>query len=73
MAQLLKTNDVIRWRIVKTLIIKYGRYTNIFAEKMWVVFAFAKATHIFSAKLPVNQVLYLLEQLTFWTLTSLLS
>ena len=23
-------------------------YVNIFAEKMWVAFAFAKATHIFS-------------------------
>ena len=39
---------------VKTLIIKYSIYANIFAEKMWVVFAFAKATHIFSAKMPVN-------------------
>ena len=29
-------------------------YANIFAEKMWIAFAFAKATHIFSAKLPVN-------------------
>ena len=36
------------------LIIKYGIYSNIFAEKMWVAFAFAKATHIFSAKIPVN-------------------
>ena len=35
--------------IVKTLIIKYGIYANIFAEKM-----FAKATHIFSAKITVN-------------------
>ena len=48
---------------ILTLIIKYGIYTNIFAEKMWV--AFAKATHIFSAKIPVNLVLYLLEQLSF--------
>ena len=39
-AQLFKTNDV-----VKTLIIKYGTYTNIFAENMSS--AFAKATHIF--------------------------
>ena len=31
------------------MIIKYGIYANIFAEKMWVAFAFAKATHIFSA------------------------
>ena len=30
--------------------VKYGIYTNIFAEKMWVAFAFAKATHIVSAK-----------------------
>ena len=39
-----------------SLIIKYGIYTNIFAEKMWVAFAFAnaKATHIFSAKIHVN-------------------
>ena len=40
--------------IVKTLIIKYGIYANIFAVKMWVAFAFAKATHIFSAKISVN-------------------
>ena len=41
--------------IVKTFIIKYGIYANIFAEKMWVAFAVAKkATHIFSAKIPVN-------------------
>ena len=33
-AQLFKTNDVICRRIVKTLIIKYGLYANIFAEKM---------------------------------------
>ena len=26
------------------------------------------ATHIFSAKIPLNQILYLLEQLTFWPL-----
>ena len=39
---------------VKTFIIKYGIYANIFAEKMLVAFASAKATHIFSAKIPVN-------------------
>ena len=44
-AQLFKTNDVNK-RIVKTLIIKYGKYSDIFAEKMWV----AKATHIFQQK-----------------------
>ena len=32
------------------MIIKYSIYANIFAEKMWVAFAFAKATHIFSCK-----------------------
>ena len=54
-AQLFKTNNVVSQHIIKTLIIKYGIYTSIFAEKkMWVAFAFAKATHIFSAKLPVN-------------------
>ena len=53
-AQLFKTNDVVSLRIVKTLIIKYGICANIFAEKMWVVFAFAKTTHIFSAQIPVN-------------------
>ena len=35
---------------IKILIIKYGIYTDIFAEKMWVAFAFAKATHIFFSK-----------------------
>ena len=73
-AQLFKTNDVVKYvTVVKTLIFKYGIYTNIFAEKMWVAFAIAKATHIFSAKLPVNKILCLLEQLTFWPLTSSLS
>ena len=46
--QLFKTNDVVSKRVVKTLIIKYGIYTNIFTENKWV------ATHIFSAKIPVN-------------------
>ena len=32
-AQLFKTNDVVSQHIVKTLIIKYGIYDNIFAEK----------------------------------------
>ena len=36
--------------IVKTLIIKYDMYANIFAEKMCVAFALAKATHIFISK-----------------------
>ena len=40
--------------VVQNLTIKYGINANIFAEKMWVAFAFAKATHIFSAKLPVD-------------------
>ena len=31
-AQLLKTNDVVSERIVKTFIVKYGIYANIFAE-----------------------------------------
>ena len=53
------SND--RWTN-KSLIIKYGMYANIFAEKMWVAFANAKATHIFYIKISVNLVLYLLEQ-----------
>ena len=51
--------------MVKTLIINYGLYAHIFAEKMCVAFAFAKATHILLAKIPVNLILYVLEQLTF--------
>ena len=47
-AQLFKTKYAISLCIVKTLIIKYGKYANIFAEKMWV--AFAKATRIFFSK-----------------------
>ena len=39
-AQLFETNDVVSYRIVKTLIIKYGINPNIFAEKMWVVHIF---------------------------------
>ena len=38
---------MLRAQLFKTLIIKYVIYANIFAEKMWVAFAFAKATHIF--------------------------
>ena len=53
-AQLFKTNDVVSKRIVEALNIKYRIYANIFAEKMWVAFAFAKATYSFSAKIPVN-------------------
>ena len=55
--------------IVKILIIKYGMYANMFAERMWVACAIAKTTHTFSAEIPVNLV-YLLEQLTFWSLTN---
>ena len=33
-AQLFKTNDVVSKLIVKILVIKYGIYANIFAEKM---------------------------------------
>ena len=33
-AQLFKTNDVVSQRIVKTLIIKYGIFANIYAAKM---------------------------------------
>ena len=33
LAQLFKTNDVVSKRIVKTLIIKYGFYANIFCWK----------------------------------------
>ena len=40
--------------VLLKLIIEYGKYLNIFAEKMWAAFAFAKATHIFSAKIPVS-------------------
>ena len=36
-----KSNDVVSERIVKTSVIKYGVRANIFAEKMWVAFAFA--------------------------------
>ena len=32
--QLFKTNDVVSYGIVKTLIIKYGIHANIFAEKV---------------------------------------
>ena len=31
-----------------------GIYANFFTEKMWVAFAFAKATHIFLAKVTVD-------------------
>ena len=46
-AQLFKTKKNVVNKSFKTLIIKYGIYANIFAEKLLVAFAFAK---IFSAK-----------------------
>ena len=52
--QLFETNDVVSKRIAKTLIINYDIYANIFAEKMWVAFAFAKATQRISEKITVN-------------------
>ena len=45
-----KTNNVVSQLTIKTLNSKYGIYVNIVAEKMWVAFAFAKATHNFLAK-----------------------
>ena len=47
-AQLFKANDVVSSQFVKILIEWYANMLKCFAEKMWV--AFAKATHIFSAK-----------------------
>ena len=47
-AQLFKTNDVVSSHIAKTLIIKYGIYANIFAEKMWVAFDLQKLLTFFS-------------------------
>ena len=35
---------------LKFLSLNNGIYANIFAEKMWVAFAKAKATHIFFSK-----------------------
>ena len=42
-----------KWSAVESwqgLMIKYGIYADVFAEKMWVAFAIAKATHIFFSK-----------------------
>ena len=50
-AQLFKANDIVSYRIVKTLIIKYGIYTKIFVEKKKTV---SSLSHFFSAKIPVN-------------------
>ena len=46
-------------------------YTNIFAEKKWV--AFQKLLTFFQQKYLWIRKLYLLEQWTFWPLTSSLS
>ena len=51
--------------IVKTLIIKYGIYANIFAEKNVSSFCICKSYSHFVSKNPLNLILYLLEQLTF--------
>ena len=69
-----ETNDVVSWRILKTLIIKYGIYANIFAEKMWVAFAFAKDTHMFFfSKNNWELDTVLTGAVKFWPLTSSLS
>ena len=49
-----KTNDVVSLRIVKTLIINYGIYANIFDEKNVSSFCICKSYSHFSAKIPVN-------------------
>ena len=51
----------------------YMAYMLIFLLQTVSAFAFAKASHIFSAKIPINLILYLLNQWTLWPLTSLLS
>ena len=67
--------------IVKTLIIKYGIYTNIFAEKMWVanhIFFFRKSsvcickryTLFFFSKITCELDIALSRRWTFWPLTS---
>ena len=66
-AQLFKTNDVIRQYIFKTLIIKYGIYTNIFAEKI------CKSYSHFFSKNNCELDIVLTRKLTFWPLTSSLS
>ena len=48
-AELFKTNNVVSWRIVKTWIIKYVIYANIFAEKNVSSFCICKSySHFFS-------------------------
>ena len=50
-AQLFKNNDFVSYRIVKTLIIKYGIYANIFAEKNVNSFCICKSfSHFFFRK-----------------------
>ena len=53
--------------VVKILIIKYGKYANIFAEKMWVV------THIFFSKNTCESDIAPTRTVKFWPLKSLLS
>ena len=65
-----------RWlvHVSLKLIIKYGIYANVFAEKMWVAFALqknAKATHIFLAKIPVNYIFILNRTVYIWTTNEL--
>ena len=61
--------------IVKKLIIKYGLYSyaNMFAEKMWVNFAFAKATHIYFSTNHYELDTVLTRAVNIWPLTSSLS
>ena len=77
--QLFKVKDFVNEHIVKNwtfllpffLNIKYDIYTNIFfaGEKKMLV-ACKSYSNVFSAKIPVNYILYLLEHITFWALTS---
>ena len=47
-AQLFKTYNVVSYSIIKTLIIKYGIYTYIFAEKNVSSFCICSYSHFFS-------------------------
>ena len=50
---------------------KYGMYTNIFAEKMWVAFANAKATHIFFSNNTCELDIVLTKTLNIFTTNKL--
>ena len=58
--------------MLSVLVSKISKYLGIFAEKMWVAFANAEATHILSTKILVYIPYLMIKVLAIRQLTTLL-